>query len=114
MEGLAAELNGEVVENEQGGRQSGTPYFPRGLPPLALLRISRILMQGAHKYEPDPEGDVTVRNWHKIPSGKHLNAMIIHLIAVLMEEGSDDHAGHMATRAMFYLHQRLKERGETP
>src|SRR5688500_2159631 len=71
---------GPVEENERGGRQSSSPYFFRGLPPLAIRRIARVLKLGAagdgtpeHPgYEADPFGDVRARNWHKISSDEHL------------------------------------------
>lgn len=107
-------FNGPVIENAQGGRQSASPYLFRGLPPKALRRIARVLKKGAHEYEPDPEGDVTTRNWHKISSAEHLEHLILHLVGILEGDESDDHPGHLATRAMFYLHQHLVERQETP
>lgn len=111
---LTEVLNGAVVTNENGAKQSGSPYFLRGLPPLALLRIARILKEGAEKYEADPFGDVTRRNWHGIASDDHLEHVLMHLVALLQGDTSADHAGHLTTRALFFLHQRLTERGETP
>jgi hypothetical protein len=107
-------LNGPVVANDQGGKQSDSPYFLRGLPPLAVLRIARILKDGAGKYEADPFGDVTRRNWHLISSADHLEHVLMHAVALLSGDESADHAGHLATRALFFLHQHIAEKGLTP
>lgn len=111
---LTDALNGIVTTNATGGKQSDSPYFFRGLPPLAILRIARILKEGAETYEADPFGDVTARNWHRITSNEHLEHVLMHAVAILTGDESADHAGHLTTRAMFFLHQRLTERGETP
>lgn len=107
-------LNGAAVMNERGAKQSDSPYFLRGLPPLALLRVSRILREGAEKYEADPFGNVTQRNWHGIPSGDHLEHALMHAVAFLHGDRSADHAGHLATRVLFFLHQWIAEQGEAP
>lgn len=114
MPTLAATLNGPVTTNATGGKQSDSPYFLRGLPPKAALRIARILKEGAQRYEADPFGDISDRNWHHISSDEHLEHVLMHAVAILAGDESTDHAGHLATRAMFFLHQRLAERGETP
>lgn len=106
--------SGEIAVNEQGGRQSASDWFLRGLPPKALLRVGRILKTGAQKYESDPFGDVGTRNWHKIPAREHLEHLLTHIILELDGDTSEDHPGHIATRALFYLHQHLTERGEQP
>lgn len=95
-----------------GGRQSASPYLFRGLPPKALKRVARILKEGAAKYEADPFGDVTKRNWHKITSDSHLEHMLAHVVLLLEGDESEDHRGHIATRALFYLHQWLVEHPE--
>jgi hypothetical protein len=107
--------NPDVETNAQGGRQSASDYFLRGLPPLALLRIGRILKEGAAKYEPDPFGDVTQRNWHRITANEHLEHALTHMIKLLMgrDDEYEDHAGHFATRALFFLHQYIQERDQT-
>lgn len=107
-------LDGPVETNAAGGKQSSSPYFLRGLPPLALLRIARILREGAEKYEADPFGDVTSRNWHRIGSDDHLEHVLMHAVAYLRGDASADHAGHLATRAMFFLHQLIEERRQQP
>lgn len=107
-------FDGPVAANENGSKQSASPYFLRGLPPLAALRIARILKEGAEKYEPDPFGDIGRRNWHGIRSEDHLEHVLMHTFALLSGDQSADHAGHLATRALFFLHQRLAESGETP
>lgn len=102
----------ETVTNERGGRQAGSPYFLRGLPPRAILRVARVLHDGALKYEPDPFGDLSKRNWLLISSDEHLEHLLTHAVQYLAGDDSEDHAGHIATRALFFLHQRLAEHPE--
>lgn len=99
------------VENEQGGKQSGSPHFFRGLPTKALMRVARVLKHGAEEYESDPFGDVSVRNWHKISSREHLEHLLAHIIMEIDGNTSEDHPGHIATRALFYLHMHILEHG---
>lgn len=105
-------MTGRIVTNERGGKQSASPYFLRGLPPLALLRIGRVLKEGAEEYEADPFGDVTRRNWHRISSDEHLEHLMAHVVAYLHGDITEDHAGHIATRSLFFLRQYLVERPE--
>lgn len=98
-----------TVTNERGGKQSASEYFLRGLPPLAILRVGRILKQGAETYEDDPFGDISVRNWHRITSDEHLEHLLEHVVKFLSGDQSEDHAGHIATRALFFLHQHVNE-----
>jgi len=106
---------GDMTVNEAGGRQSGVPYFLRGLPPLAVLRVARVLRDGALSHEPDPfPEDLGERNWHKIPAGDHLDHLLVHIFKELVGDTSEDHAGHIATRALMFLEMRLRSRGEEP
>lgn len=111
---MADPFNGPVTENAAGGKQSASPYFLRGVPPLALLRVARILKEGADTYEADPFGDLSRRNWHLISSDEHLEHVLMHGVAYLQGDRSSDHAGHLATRALFFLHQHVSEKGDTP
>lgn len=104
----------DTVTNGRGGRQSDSPYFLRGLPPLALMRVARILKTGAVTYELDPFGDLTRRNWHLISSDEHLEHLMAHIVAYLLGDATEDHPGHIATRALFFLHQFIAERETTP
>lgn len=100
--------------NERGGKQSASDHFLRGLPPRAILRVARILKRGAETYEADPFGNVLERNWHKVSANEHLEHLLKHIILELDGDTSEDHPGHIATRALFYLHQHLVERGLEP
>lgn len=93
------------IVNDNGGKQSASPYFTRGLSPLALLAVSRLLRDGALEYEEDPFGDVTVRNWHKISDAEHIEHALQHILADLT--GDDpSHLLHAFCRLMFAVHQR--------
>lgn len=93
-----------TVTNERGGRQSALGVFLRGLPPKALMRIGRVLKEGAEKYESDPFGDITDRNWHKISADEHLEHLLVHVVKHLDGDTSEDHVGHISTRALFFVH----------
>lgn len=103
-----------VDVNEQGGRQSATPYLTRGLPVKAVLRVSRVLHDAALEYERDPFVNVQDRNWHRIPSWSHLEHMLQHALLFLEGDTSENHEAHVATRALFFLEMLMRERGETP
>jgi len=62
-------------------------------------------------YEADPFGNIRVRNWHKITSDEHLEHLLAHAVAYL-EAPSPTHASHLATRALFFLHQYVTEHPE--
>lgn len=110
--GAGMEINGA------GGRQGANPYYSAGLPPKAVLRVARVLKEGAASHEDDPfparlEG-VTERNWHKIHEVDHLDHLLVHLFKLLTGDTSEDHAGHLATRALMFLEMRLRASGEEP
>lgn len=97
-----------VETNANGGRQSASPYFFRGLPPLALVVVAKIMKDAAAKYE-DPGNvyvDPTDRNWHKIEPWEHEEHALQHMIAHLAGDTQDDHLGHALTRLMMAVHQR--------
>ena len=105
-----------VTVNAAGGRQSDTPYFFRGLPPLALAKIAALLHNAASRYEDDrdePYRDPTVRNWHKIQDWEHIEHAFQHLYADLAGDDSDDHLTHAACRLLMALHQREAARDHT-
>lgn len=69
-----------------------TIEFPRHRAYSRLLTIGRVLKEGADKYE--------ANNWRLIPQESHLNHAIIHYIAYVLGDESDDHLAHFATRVM--------------
>lgn len=104
-----------VITNLAGGRQSATPYFFRGLPPLALAKIAALLHDAASRYEDDrdePYRDPLVRNWHKIPQYDHEEHAWQHMVAHLAGDDSDDHLTHAACRLLMALHQREAARAK--
>lgn len=99
-----------IDTNPHGGRQSASPYFFRGLPPLALAAVAALLKSGAEKYEAGayggPFADPIIRNWHKIEDWEHIEHALQHLIADLAGDTQDDHLTHACLRLMMALHQR--------
>ena len=57
-----------------------------------MLALAEVMQHGAETYERD--------NWRKIPAEEHYNHMVIHWYAWLKGDRTDDHLGHMFTRAM--------------
>lgn len=86
-----------VVENEKGGKQSGTPYGFHLLPISALFDAAKVAKYGADKY-----GETfNKRNYTKIDTLDHLNHAIQHIYAFLAGDKQDDHLGHAIVRLMF-------------
>ena len=57
-----------------------------------LLTISKVLKEGADKYE--------TNNWRLIPAEQHLSHAISHYLAYLLDDKQDDHLDHFYTRLM--------------
>lgn len=91
------EPDAPVVVNENGGKQSDTPYGFHLLPPSALFDAAKVARYGADKY-----GETfTDRNYTKISTVEHLNHAIQHIYAFLAGDKQDDHLGHAIVRLMF-------------
>jgi len=84
-----------TVFNEAGGGQSSTPYRCDLLPPKALLATAKVLEEGARKYAPN--------NWRRIPREDHLNHLLVHVLAFLAGDQSDEHLAHAACRILFAM-----------
>lgn len=97
-----------VVENENGGRQSDTPYGFHLVPTSAIFDAAKVLKYGADKY-----GETfDKRNYTKISSIDHLNHALQHIYAHLAGDKSDDHLGHALVRLMFAYDTDLKEHAD--
>lgn len=109
VEGL--EPDAPVVVNDKGGKQSYMPYRFDLMDPLAMFEMTKVLREGFEKY-----GDN--ENWRMIPIQDHINHLIVHAVAFLAGDTSDEHLSHMMCRAMFaqgvalqtpeYIEKRLK------
>ena len=86
-----------VVENENGGKQSKSPYAFELLPPTSLFAAAQVAREGADKYG-ETFGD---RNYTKISSVSHINHAIAHLYAHLAGDESDAHLAHAIVRLLF-------------
>lgn len=86
-----------VIENEDGGKQSDTPYGFHLLPIDSLFAAARVAKYGADKY-----GETfTERNYTKIPVEEHINHAIAHLYAHLAGDTQDEHLAHAIARVLF-------------
>lgn len=111
---MEAENKAAVEVNQSGGRQSRLSSSLVLLPWRAVLRVGRVMKTGAQKYESEPGDPAVPKNWHKIPSHEHLDHLLEHAARYLSGTGSEDDAGHVATRAMMFLEMYLRETGEEP
>lgn len=94
---LGVEPDAPVVENENGGKQSDTPYGFHLLPISALFDAAKVAKYGADKY-----GETFANlNYTKIDTIEHLNHAIQHIYAFLAGDKQDDHLGHAIVRLMF-------------
>lgn len=64
------------------------------LDPLAMLAMTKVLMEGRIKYGND-------ENWRYIDPKDHANHLLIHVFAWLAGDKSDEHLSHVMCRAMF-------------
>ena len=103
------EPDAPVVVNENGGKQSGTPYGFHLLPPSTLFDAAKVARYGADKY-----GETfTDRNYTKISTVEHLNHAIQHIYAFLAGDTQDDHLGHAIVRLMFAYDTNRREQDGT-
>jgi hypothetical protein len=93
----------QVITNSAGGKQSHSPYAFHLIPPEALFAI-------AIRYRYGEERGYARDNWRKIPAEEHANHMIVHALAYLAGDRSDEHLEAMICRAtMFYTMARQEE-----
>lgn len=86
-----------VVENENGGKQSATPFAFHMIPPTAMFKAAEVAGYGAAKYGETYNN----RNYTKIDTVEHVNHAIQHLYGWLSGDMSDDHLAHALVRCMF-------------
>ena len=86
-----------VVVNENGGKQSDSPYAFHMFPVSSILAAAEVCAYGAKKYGET----IGNRNYTKIPTEEHINHAIAHMYAYLAGDRTDDHLGHAIVRAMF-------------
>jgi len=69
------------------------------IPPLALLRVGLVMGEGM-KYEDEATGYV---HWKEQSAEYHLNRALRHAALYMSGDRTEDHAGHVATRALMWL-----------
>jgi Domain of unknown function (DUF5664) len=75
---------------ENGASQSKVQYHFDSIDPRTLLALARVHAEGDAKYGRD--------NWRGIHPTSHINHAIIHLVAHLAGDRSDDHLAHALCR----------------
>lgn len=99
-----------VVMNENGGKQSDTPYGFHLLPASSIFAAAEVAAYGAKKYG-ESFGN---RNYTKIPATDHVNHALQHLYGYLAGDTSDDHLAHAIVRCLFaYDVDQNEEKEET-
>lgn len=94
---FGVEPDAPVVTNDNGGKQSKTPYGFHLLPISAMFDAAKVAKEGADKY-----GETfDKRNYTKISTEDHLNHALQHIYAFLAGDKQDDHLGHAIVRLMF-------------
>lgn len=76
--------------NATGHSQSKVQYHFDSIDPRTLLALARVHAEGDAKYGRD--------NWRGIDAVDHINHAIIHLVAHLAGDRSDDHLAHALCR----------------
>ena len=92
-----------IVSDKRGYFTSVVPYRMDLMPAAALLRLSKIMCEGAKSHGEN--------NWKRGSVADHLNKALVHAYAHLAGDTSDDHLGHAAWRFMAALEISLQ--GET-
>jgi hypothetical protein len=70
------------------------------MPGAALLHMAEIMGEGAKTHGEN--------NWLNGSVESHLNKMLIHALAYMAGDRTDDHIGHMAWRGMAALEVKLQ------
>lgn len=86
-----------VVTNENGGKQSDTPYAFHMLPTSAIFAAAEVCAYGAKKYGETMNN----RNYTKISPEDHINHAVAHLFAHLAGDTQDEHLAHAIVRCLF-------------
>jgi len=103
----------KIVTNEEGGKQSEIHGKFTEIPPLALLEISKVMMEGLERYPREEDGSP---NWHKIGCLSNLDHAAEHLCNFLADRNSLnspikydlEELGHFAARALMALEQFIR------
>jgi hypothetical protein len=104
IEGVSPDAS--VVVNEKGGKQSDTEYAFHLCDFEALLAIAKRLQYGVRRGYPRD-------NWRLIPAEEHFNHMLIHSLAAIGGDTTDEHLDGMICRAMmFYATAKQEQRNK--
>jgi hypothetical protein len=87
--------NEPVSVNQNGGRQSATPYRLDLLPARAVLEVGRVFAEGSAKHGID--------NWRLISRAEQLNHALQHILAELAGDTQDEHLAHAAARLLMAI-----------
>jgi dATP/dGTP diphosphohydrolase len=80
-------------------------------PGAATLAVAKVFHEGFEKYKNARKDNERGTGWTRVDQYEHLNKALIHAMAFLAGDISDDHAGHFACRAMMFLETHLQSEG---
>lgn len=106
INGMSADA--PTIQTPTGGKHSNIPYAMHLIPPEAMFAMSKILKQGAEKYETEPKPP-NQENWRSISDREHINHALAHLYAYLAGDTQDEHLEHALCRVAFAVS--VKESG---
>lgn len=86
----------DIHINDNGGSQTQLPVRSDLLPPDVLLRIAKVLADGAVKHGEN--------NWKKIEADDHLNHALTHLYRYSTGDRTEPHIVHALCRLLFLDH----------
>lgn len=84
-----------IEENENGAKQSKSPYAFEQISPKAIFALAKTLKRGEETYGKD--------NWKGISCESHLNHALQHIYGFLAGDTQDEHLAHAFTRLMMAI-----------
>jgi len=99
LEGVGTDA--PTVIDDKGAKQFDTPSRIDLVPMWSLFEVGKVVKKGEAKYG--------FENWKLIDWRSHLNHALVHAVALLAGDTTDDHFAHLVCRAMMAHNQWLDE-----
>lgn len=103
-----------IETNARGGKQSKISGRMTEVPPLALLEVSVVMMEGEKAYPREADGTA---NWYNIDCYSNLDHALEHFANLMAERNKPDRdkaimreeLSHFTARAMMAMEQFIRE-----